>query len=116
MSPDEKQAKLEKLELLLNLDEEAEEMLEMALERAEEYILNYCGLCAIPAGLYYTHLSMAMDFYRGENYGSSDGRSVKNITEGDVSVGFSTAEADGASFAFLKNYEVTLAPYRKLRW
>lgn len=112
----EKEAKLEKLKLLLKLDVENYDLLEIALERSEEFILNYCNLCSIPAGLYYTHLSMAMDFYRGENYGEADGHSVKQLTEGDTSVTYSTAEADGASFAFLKSYEVALAPYRKMRW
>lgn len=109
--------RLEKLKLLLGIEEEEKDtILSFALMRTEDMICNYCRLHSVPKGLETLHLNMAMDLYRGENFGQEEKEgNVKSITEGDVSVSFEDTQQK-ENTAFLNNYTAELDRYRKAGW
>lgn len=108
---------LAKLKLLLGItDESKDALLQFCLDDVVETILNYCNIDAIPAGLENTAYRMAMDLYRGENFGSvaPDGGLIASQSEGDTSVSFRVNETFTKSL--LKNYYSQLNRYRVLSW
>lgn len=109
--------RLEKLKLLLGIEEEEKDtILSFALMRTEDMICNYCRLSAVPKGLETLHLNMAMDLYRGENFGQEEKEgNVKSITEGDISVSFEDTQQK-ENTAFLNNYTAELDRYKKAGW
>lgn len=108
------------LKQLLGLQtEEKDELLDFALKKAEELICGFCGCCQVPAGLYHVHVNLALDLYRSESFGSEEVQgAVKQITEGDTTVTFTSAASsnENAALDFLKDYKLQMMPYRKLGW
>ncbi|ADZ84454.1 phage head-tail connector protein [Cellulosilyticum lentocellum] len=109
---------IERLKQLLGISDEdtaKDILIQFALDDAENVILNYCNLSAVPDGLKTTWLKMALDLYRNENLGSVEsGKYVSSISEGDSSVGFKTNYSDFKE-SLLKNYIAQLNRYRRLR-
>lgn len=96
-----------------------EDILTFTLGKAEDMILNYCRLLAVPLGLERVLLNMAVDIYRAEQLGQETATgAVKSISEGDVSVSYasSTSASENLGMVFLKNYEGQLQRYRKVGW
>ena len=96
-----------------------EDILAFTLGKAEDMILNYCRLSAVPMGLKRVLLNMAVDIYRAEQLGQETATgAVKSISEGDVSVSYasSTSASENPGMVFLKNYEGQLQRYRKVGW
>lgn len=82
---------LNQLKILLSLSDDQMPYAEFALGKATDLICNYCNVSAVPDGLRRVCVSIAMDIYRMENFGSEEaGLTVKSITEGNVSTSFET--------------------------
>ena len=111
-------ASLEKLKQLLGItDDSKNSILEFTLERVENTIKNYCNIKEIPVELNNTILSMAMELYRIENFGSEEeGKDIKSIAVGDTTTTFEAKSDKRISKELLKDYKAQLDPFRKLRW
>lgn len=109
---------LEKLKQLLGIkDSDKDFILEFAIERVEDTIKNYCNIKEIPTELNNTVISMAMELYRIENFGSEEeGKDIKSIQVGDTTTTFETNKKIDISKELLKDYKAQLDPFRKLRW
>ena len=109
---------LERLKQLLGIkDNDKDFILEFAIERVEDTIKNYCNIKEIPEELNNTVLSMAMELYRIENFGSEEeGKDIKSIQVGDTTTTFETNKKIDISKELLKDYKGQLDPFRKLRW
>ena len=115
---------MEKAELVNTLKEligeqstESSFLFEFIVDKVEETVCNYCNIDTVPEGLKTTLLSMCIDIYRTENYGSKEQNStIKSTSEGDVSVVFETGYSSNPAAVFLKNYQAQLNRYRKVGW
>ena len=109
---------LETLNQLVGIkDNDKDFILEFAIERVEDTIKNYCNIKEIPEELNNTVLSMAMELYRIENFGSEEeGKDIKSIQVGDTTTTFETNKKIDISKELLKDYKGQLDPFRKLRW
>ncbi len=109
---------LEKLKQLLGIEDISKDfILEFTLERVENTIKNYCNIKEIPVELNNTVLSMAMELYRVENFGSEEeGKDIKSIAVGDTTTTFESKSNKDVSKKLLKDYKAQLDPFRKLRW
>lgn len=95
------------------------DILDFILAKGEDMILNYCRLESLPEGLERVLLNLCVDIFRAEQLGQAQASgSIKSITEGDVSVSYSTATAvsENPGMAFLKDYRAQLDRYRKMGW
>ncbi len=112
--------KLQKLKLLLGLEnDDKDELLLFVIDKVSDMVCNYCNIKQVPKGLENVMLNMAVDLYRAESLGQEQAEgNVKSITEGDVSVAFSSASAisENSGMQFLKDYTAQLNRYRKLKW
>lgn len=89
------------------------------LDKIQDMVCNYCNIEEVPKGLENVMLNMAVDLYRAESLGQETAEgTVKSITEGDVTVSFSSASAvsENSGMQFLKGYTAQLNRYRKLKW
>lgn len=109
---------LEKLKQLLGIEDDSKDfILEFAIERVENTIKNYCNIKEIPTELNNTVISMVMELYRAENFGSEEeGKEIKSIQVGDTTTTFETNKKIDMSKELLKDYKAQLDPFRKLRW
>lgn len=109
---------LEKLKHLLGIkDNDKDFILEFTIKRVEDTIKNYCNIKEIPTELNNTVISMAMELYRAENFGSEEeGKDIKSIQVGDTTTTFETNKKIDISKELLKDYKAQLDPFRKLRW
>ncbi|NLK37811.1 MAG: hypothetical protein GX299_06985 [Epulopiscium sp.] len=110
----------EKLKNLLGIvGNDKDFIIEFVLGKVSDMVCNYCNIKEIPQGLENVLLNMAVDLYRAEGLGQEQIQgAVKSITEGDVTVSFSSASSvsDNPGMAFLKNYTKQLDRYRKAGW
>lgn len=109
---------LEELKLLLNIKDDGKDfILNFAIQRVEDTIKNHCNIKEIPEELNNIVLSMAMELYRIENFGSEkEGKDIKSIQVGDTTTKFETKTSKDISKELLKNYKAQIDPFRKLRW
>ena len=108
---------IKKLKMLLGVGGSAQDgILQFIMDDVAESIKNYCHITAIPSGLENTAYRMAMDLYRGENFGSAtpDSGLIASQSEGDTSVSYRVNETFAQSL--LKNYYSQLNRYRVLSW
>lgn len=108
---------IEKLKELLGITGDDKNFaLQFCLDNTTEAILNYCNLEELPGGLQNTAYRMAMDLYRGENFGSTASSSglINSQSEGDTSVSYRVDETFAKSL--LKNHYSQLNRYRVLSW
>lgn len=112
--------RLIKLKLLLGVEnDEKDAILYFVLDKIQDMVCNYCNIEEVPKGLENVMLNMAVDLYRAESLGQEQAEgTVKSITEGDVTVSFSSASAvsENSGMQFLKGYTAQLNGYRKLKW
>ena len=112
--------RLIKLKLLLGVEnDEKDAILCFVLDKIQDMVCNYCNIEEVPKGLENVMLNMAVDLYRAESLGQETAEgTVKSITEGDVTVSFSSASAvsENSGMQFLKGYTAQLNRYRKLKW
>lgn len=112
--------RVEKLKTLLGIaTNEKDFIIEFILNKASDMICNYCHIESVPMGLENVMLNMAIDLYRSERLGQEEMQgAVKSISEGDVTVSFSSASSisENPSMAFLKDYTKQLDRYRKVGW
>lgn len=103
------------LKSLLGITDAAKDLnIEFILNSAEEVIMNYCHIEAVPVGLNNTMLRMAADMYRNDALGSVETpQRVTSVSRGDISTSFGDLPTDYTT-GLLKNYEKALASYRKL--
>lgn len=110
---------LEKIKMLLGISAEntsEDAALCFILDDVRETILNYCNIEELPSGLENTACRMALDLYRYDRPGSTEGlMSVATVTEGKTSTSFTRA-ADALQGGVLADYKAQLNRYRKLRW
>lgn len=112
------QERTELLNKLVGGDADAE-ILRFILKKGEDMILNYCRLSALPEGLESILLNLCVDIFRAEQLGQAQvSGSIKSVTEGDVSVSYSTATAvsENPGMDFLKDYRKQLERYRRMGW
>lgn len=109
---------LEMLKQLLGIEGDSKGfVLEFTLAKVEDTIKNHCNIKEIPTELENTVLSMAMELYRIENFGSEEqGSSVKSISVGDTSTTFESSITRDIAKGLLKNYTAQIDPFRQLRW
>lgn len=109
---------LEKLKQLLGIEGDNKDfVLEFTLGKAEDTIKNYCNIKAVPIELENTVLSMGMELYRIENFGSEEpGTGVKSISVGDTTTTFESNTTRDIAQGLLKNYTTQIAPFRQPRW
>ena len=108
---------VEKLKKLLGITgTDQDPLLDFIIEDVTETIQNYCNIKTIPSGLTNTAYRMAMDLYRGENFGSTspDNGLVASQSAGDTSVSFRVNP--DYSQSLLKDYREQLNRYRKISW
>ena len=112
--------KVEKLKALLGITTSDKDfIIQFILDKVSDMVCNYCNIQEIPQGLENVTLNMAVDLYRAEGLGQEQLQGVvKSISEGDVSVSFSSASSisENPGMAFLKNYIKQLDQYRKVGW
>lgn len=125
-----------KLEYLKELLPEGDELqLKFALGRTEELIKNYTNVSSIPGSVFYTHIEMAMLYYKfNEELNrpspvddvDSEG-SVESISEGDTTVKFGSVSSRESTAdklkqkrlfedSLLSDFRVPLHSIRKMRW
>lgn len=109
---------LEKLKQLLGITDDSKDfVLEFTIERIEDTIKNYCNIEEIPAELNNIVLSMAMELYRIENFGSEEvGKTIKSIAVGDTTTTFETNTGKDTIKGLLKDFESQIDPFRRVRW
>ncbi|MEA4972926.1 MAG: hypothetical protein VB119_07055 [Candidatus Metalachnospira sp.] len=115
---------MEKSELACNLKKlvggqstDSPFLFEFTVDKAWNMICSYCNIDTVPDALETTLLSMCIDIYRTENYGSKEEKSsVKSISEGEASVSYASAYSSNPSSEFLKDYKSQLNKYRKVAW
>jgi len=109
---------IEQLKLLLGItDSNKDIILEFVISRVEDSIKNYCNLEYVPAELNNIVLSMAMEIYRIENFGSEEtGKTVKTIAVGDTTTTFETNINKEVVQGLLKDYKLQIDPFRRVRW
>jgi hypothetical protein len=103
----------EKLAQLLGVDNGP--AVEFCLDNAAEIICGYCHVETVPDGLQNICCRMAMDIYRNEGPGENTSSGpISTYTEGDVSVSYGARFDDSFKASLMKNYEVSLRPFRKV--
>lgn len=111
---------LERTMLLLGSDVPME-LASFAAGLAEEQILGYCNLEALPAELVNTAAGMAVELYRRGGYGAAALEpQAKSVTRMDATFTFMTPaeqmQQAAAAPGFFADYAARLAPYRRMRW
>lgn len=109
----EKDILLEKLKRILG-DDIDDLNVEFAIDNAVETVLNYCNIEEIPKGLETTVVRIAVDLYRGSEFGSSDNSVVQSIKEGDTTVNFGSASTVDSVQAVVSRYSAQLNRYRRV--
>ena len=111
-----KEEQLATLRTLLGItDDSKDTILTFLIDKGTDMICNYCCIEAVPLGIENVLISMCVDMYRAESLGQEKAEgTVKEISEGDVSVSFNTATS--LSTAFLSNYMAQLNCFRKVGW
>ena len=125
-----------KLEYLKELLPDGDELqLKFALGRTEELIKNYTNVSSIPDSVFYTHIEMAILYYKfNEELNrpspvddvESEG-SVESISEGDTTVKFGSVSSRESTAdklkqkrlfedSLLSDFRVPLHSIRKMRW
>lgn len=105
---------MKKLKVLLGIKNDTEdELLELILDEAEQFILDYCRIDEVPEKLRGIIPFMAADLYRYREYGKSTlPNDIKSISEGSRSVTYESVHRPTDAFsAYLKR----LKPYRRAR-
>lgn len=100
-------------------DEADPEILQFILGKCQDMILNYCRIKELPAALENVLINMCVDLYRAEQLGKSQVTgAVKSVTEGDVSVTYTSATnvSENKGMEFLKDYTKQLDRYRRMGW
>lgn len=109
---------LEKLKQLLGITDDSKDfILQFTIDKVEDTIKNHCNIKDIPIDLDNTVLSMAMELYRIENFGSEEeNENIKSVAVGDTTTTFETKSNNDISKELLKDYKTQIEPFRKLRW
>lgn len=95
------------------------DILQFILAKGQDMILNYCRIKELPAALENVLINMCVDLYRAEQLGKSQVTgAVKSVTEGDVSVTYTSATnvSENKGMEFLKDYTKQLDRYRRMGW
>lgn len=108
---------LEKLKQLLGITSTDKDfVLQFAIDKAIDMILNYCNIDEIPTKLNNVLLSIAMDIYRSESLGEEEKAGViTSIKEGDTSTNYADTSKNSTG-DILDAYKKQLQPFRKVRW
>lgn len=95
------------------------DILQFVLAKGQDMILNYCRIKELPSALENVLINMCVDLYRAEQLGKSQVTgTVKSVTEGDVSVTYTSATnvSENKGMEFLKDYTKQLDRYRRMGW
>ena len=115
-----KEEQLATLRTLLGItDDSKDTILAFLIDKGTDMICNYCCIDAVPLGIENILLSMCVDMYRVESLGQEKAEgTVKEISEGDVSVSFNTETSLSQEWGtgFLRNYMTQLNCFRKVGW
>lgn len=109
--------KLKSLLGIENTDSTKDNILLFIMDDVNETILNYCNITELPQGLEHTALRMAVDLYRGEDFGNEDSpTSISSLDEGDTKVQFKNSIDENLKDTLLKDYMPQLNRYRRISW
>ena len=99
-------------------EENEEGILNDALKRAEQSIMNTCNTESVPHELRFVALDIAAgEYLLAAKACREDLRGVKSISEGDVSVSFDEeAGIDGVIDSLLNKGRDEILAYRRIRW
>lgn len=98
-------------------EENEEELLNAALMRAEQIIMNTCNCESVPYELRFVALDMAAGEYLLAALGKGDGENVKSISEGDMSVDFKDkSEIEEITDRLLNAGREEMLSYRRIKW
>ncbi len=98
-------------------EENEESELKRALERAETCIMNAINCESVPEELRFTLLDIAAGEYLLAVKSREDGKMVKSVSEGDVSVTFGDeSDIDTLIDTLLGSGREEMLSFRRLRW
>ena len=98
-------------------EENEKELLEIALNRAEQTIMNTCNCEKVPYELRFVALDMAAGEYLLAAYGKGEDEGVKSISEGDVSVTYKDkSKIDEIIDGLLNAGREEILSYRRIKW
>ena len=95
----------------------------LAIQEAEQVILNYCNIKKVPAALAFTWANMACDIVKSLN-ATETGEPV-NGAPASVSMGDTTVSVNGSQSttghtveldSFIQNYKEQLQKFRRIKW
>lgn len=110
-------AELEKLKQLLGITSaDKDALIQFAIDKATDLILNYCNIDEIPSRLVNVLLKMSMDIYRNETLGEEEKiGAITSIKAGDTTTDYADISKK-MSNNVLDDYISQLQPFRKVRW
>lgn len=107
---------LERLKTLLGISGEGQdELLSLAVDEVNAYIMAYCRRDSVPPQVDRLVPAMAALLWRSRGYGGEAApRTVKQVTQGNRTVVYESPSADPYSDLFAP-FRIMLNPYRKAR-
>lgn len=102
------------LDLGYETAENEEEMLERAIKRAEQTVMNTCNTETVPEELFFAALDMAAGEYLLAAERGGEERGVKSVTEGDVSVEF--GDEGSLIDELLSAGREEMLSFRRIKW
>lgn len=98
-------------------EENEEDLLNAALMRAEQIIMNTCNCERVPYELRFVALDMAAGEYLLAAYGQGDNDNVKSVSEGDISVTFGDKSGiEEIIDNLLNGGREEMLSYRRIKW
>ncbi len=99
------------------VEENEEDALNRALERAEQTIINYCNCESVPEELNFALLDMAAGEYLATvSCQGGEGGNVKSLSEGDVSITFGEGGIESKVDELFNRGREEMTSFRRLKW
>lgn len=109
-----------------NVSDEDSDKIDISIRDTEEYIHNFCNISYIPLELYNTALDICCGSFLklknsiGELEGYSLGGALESITEGDISISYTSSISPDVLFdeliKRLMEKDRELISFRRLKW
>lgn len=99
------------------VEENESSLLEEAIQRAEQTVINYCNCESVPEELCFAVLDMAAgEYLLAAHCKGDEGDNIKSISEGDMSVSFGEESVEMViDKLFLRSREA-MVPFRRIKW
>mgnify|MGYP004645691157 FL=1 len=103
--------------------EMTEDDIRLAVEEAQQVILNFCNISEVPAALRFTWANMATDILKSlnaEDTGGAVSGGPASISMGDTNLSFSTSGSTTGHVVdldnLINNYAAQLKKFRRIKW